>query len=161
MSNEEAFIKFRKSLIDAILKSPDYKKVKAFGEFEDFIKSNNSYKVSEDRFIQFGTPYTDALDIGRGKNKSNSGGLRGAIYEWLGLKKYGIDYADDKERRGISYAISKKIAKEGSFKNRNVSARTRIIEEAIEKTLPDLIKDLTLIKAEEERIKIIRVWQLQ
>ena len=101
MTNEEAFLKFRKNLIDAILADPDYKTVKAFGKFENFIKSSESYRVSDDRFTQFGTPYTPSLDDGRGKNKTNSGGLREAIYEWLELKKYGIDYKERIEQVGF------------------------------------------------------------
>ena len=160
MTNEEAFLLFRQNLIKAILADPDYKTVKAFGRFEDFIKSSESYRLSEDRFIQFGTPYTPSLDSGRGKNKTNSGGLREAIYEWLELKKYGIDYKDDKERVGISYAIAKTIAKKGSYKHRNVSKRTKIIQKAIDKTLPDLLKDLAQIDIEVQRQNLIKAWQL-
>jgi hypothetical protein len=160
MTNEQAFMKFRRALIDAILSDPDYKKVKAFGEFENFIMSSQSYRIEENRFTQYGTPYTPSLDFGRGKNNTNSGGLRASIYEWLGLKKYGIDYSDDKERTGISYAIAKTIAKKGSFKHRNKSAQTRIIEKAIDKTLPSLLKDLAMIDIETQRQNLIKVWQL-
>jgi len=160
MTNQEAFLKFRDNLIKAIIANPDYKKAKAFGNFEDFIKSAQSYNVSNTKFTQFGTNYTIEIDKGRGKNKINSGGLLGAIYEWLELKKYGINYSDDKERESIAYAITKTIAKKGSFKHRNKSKRTQIIDSSIRKTLPGLLADLTKVQVEEKTKQIVSIWQL-
>ncbi|MCH2216601.1 MAG: hypothetical protein MK076_00740 [Flavobacteriales bacterium] len=160
MTNAEAFLKFRANLIEAILSNPDYKDAKAFGEFEAFIKSAKSYKITDNSFVQFGTNYTIEIDKGRGKNKINSGGLWGAIYEWLELKKYGINYQTDQEKKGIAFAISKTIAKKGSYKHRNKSKRTKIIESAIKKTLPSLLADLTKIQVEEKTKQIVSIWQL-
>ena len=186
MTNAEAFLKFRANLIEAILSNPDYKDAKAFGEFEAFIKSAKSYKITDNSFVQFGTNYgisnkfgqvdfdeqkkilkiakesginllDTAIDYG---NKINSGGLWGAIYEWLELKKYGINYQTDQEKKGIAFAISKTIAKKGSYKHRNKSKRTKIIESAIKKTLPSLLADLTKIQVEEKTKQIVSIWQL-
>lgn len=141
-SNTEIFLKFRERLINAITSNPEYKKTKAFGNFEAFIKSNSSYIATELKFKQLGTNYTKALDKGRGANLSNTGGLKQSIYDWLILRKYGLEWRTEKERQTLAFLITRKIAKEGTFKHRNKSKRTEIIESSIESTTPRLFEDL-------------------
>ena len=104
--------------------------INAFGNLSNSV----NYIVTETETIESLTIradsyFTSAL-IGRGENKTNSGGLYEAIKEWVKLGKYGIDPND----KGIAYAITKTIAKSGSYKFRNQQ-----IAEQNKKALNDLL----------------------
>jgi len=130
---KEAFVKFREALLAEIFKQDAYKKTKAFGKFEAFVQSDASAEISDDRFIQYGTPYTTALDVGR-----KGATLRSDIYEWLALRKYGLDWQKDSQRKSLAFLIARKIEREGSWKNRKPDQRTKIFETAIDKATPTL-----------------------
>ena len=53
------------------------------------------------------------------------------IYEWLGLKKYGISYSTDAQRKTIAFFIYRKMVSFGSFKRRNPDKRTEIALKAV------------------------------
>lgn len=136
MTSEEALIAYRKVLVDALVNSEGYRKAKAFGTFERFVQSDASATITPERYIQKGTAYTSSLDVGF-KHTSPVD----AIYDWLGLRKYGFKYSNDKERRSLAWAIVTNQKKDGgSFKRRNTSARTDIVQGAIDKTRPTLLK---------------------
>lgn len=137
MSNIEAFKAFRLAFIKEVKAQDDYQKAKAFGAFERFIEDERNAKYSENQYIQLGPHYSTALDVGR-KGKADIKG----IYEWLALKKYGLNYATTKQRYWLAVAIARKQEKDGSFKFRNASARTKIIQTAVEKATPTLLKAL-------------------
>lgn len=134
---KEAFVKFRASLLAEIFKQKAYKQARAFGTFEAFVKSDASAEITDDRFVQYGTPYTTALDVGR-----KGATLRSDIYDWLALKKYGLDWQKDSERKSLAFLIARKIEKEGSWKMRKPDQRTQIIETAIKNATPTLFDAL-------------------
>ena len=107
-------------------------------------------EITDKSYTLFGASYIDSAEKGRGRNKSNTGGLFEGIYQWLQFKKYGITYSDDKERRSIAFAIMKKTAKQGSYKFRNPSKRTNVIETAIEDTTKALRQKLTIFVRDSE-----------
>ena len=141
MDNSSAFIAFRKKLIEEYFKQQAYKQAKASGNFERYVRSDASASITANRYIQKGTEYTKEIDAGRSRGKippvQN-------IYDWLGLKKYGINYANDQQRTSIAWAIAKTMAKDGSYKRRTPSARTKITETAIKNSLPTLREALAL-----------------
>ena len=62
------------------------------------------------------------------------------IYEWLGLKKYGIQYETNKERERIAYAIVANHKKYGSFIYRSKRV-TGVLSEAINNEMIDRFID--------------------
>lgn len=133
MTPKEALIAYRKIFVKEMVESEGYKKAKAFGEFERFVQSEQSATITEDRYIQRGPAYTGSLDVG-----FNHAAPVTAIYDWLALGKYGFTFKDDRDRLSTAWAIVTNQKKRGSFKRRNTSARTDIIEGSIEKTRPEL-----------------------
>lgn len=89
--------------------------VNAFGNLSNSV----NYVVEEgdlvDSLIIKADAYFTSSLIGRRENQTNSGGLFEAIQEWVKLGKYGID----PNNKGIAYAITKTIAKSGSYKFKN------------------------------------------
>lgn len=145
MTVEEAFKKFDEEFTKEILSNPDFIAQIASGATASFLESSESSSISKSQYIKVGLrPFEK--DKGRGENKSNTGGLVDAIYEWLKYKKYGISYKDDKERLSIAIAIARKIAKEGSYKFRNIAKRTSVYEDAFSKTFGNLEADLADIE---------------
>lgn len=60
------------------------------------------------------------------------------IYEWLKLKKYGIDYKNDKQRERIAYAILANHRKYGSYIYRRKRV-TGVLSEVINNAILDRI----------------------
>lgn len=142
MNQRLTFEKWREEhLLPAIFGNPDYQKAKAFGNFERFVTSPQSFDAQNSRFIQYGTPYTASIDAGGKISEGKGIGAAWAgIYDWLGLKKYGLTFRDDKERRSLAYLIARKRKEDGSYKFRNESAKTRIFEQARNESLPYLLE---------------------
>ena len=157
-TNTQIFLEFRDRFIKSILNNPDYKEAKASGNFEEFIRSVSSYIVSENKFTQFGTEYTVAIDKGRPPNSTNSGGLKESIYNWLQYRKYGLDWQTESQRRGLAFVITRKIAREGTYKFRNKSAQTNIVAGSVNKELPLLLTELAANQADELGLKIKSVY---
>jgi len=135
------FEEWRKTtLLPAITTHPEWQKAKATGNAQAFLESAESYTATDVGFIQYGVPYSKAIDSGRGKtvNMVRDPQRYQSILTWVGLKKYGITFKDAKEQAGIAFAIMRKQDKEGSYKFRNETARTKIYEDALAKALPDL-----------------------
>ena len=157
-TNTQIFLEFRDRFIKGILNNPDYKEAKASGNFEEFIKSVSSYIVSENKFVQFGTQYTTAIDKGRPPNKTNNGGLKESIYNWLQYRKYGLDWQTESQRKSLAFVITRKIAREGTYKFRNKSAQTNVVQGSVKDELPLLLKDLAENQADALGLKIKSVY---
>lgn len=85
----------------------------------DTARSIEVVKVGSNEWLLVGRAFIDSLERGRGPTGSGSGSgqstLQEKIYDWLPFAdKYGITYDDDGERVSLSWAISKKIHKEGT-----------------------------------------------
>lgn len=148
LTYKEVFRAWNKELNQAIINNSDFQKAKAFGKSERFLLSPASLELNEKRMTKFGL-YAYEMDKGRGRTKNPSGGLWQGIYDWLSLKKYGIQWKNDKERRGIAFAITKKIGKEGTYKRNNPAAQTDIYGKALQQTFPLLEKDLVNIQVKD------------
>lgn len=159
-SNEEIFRDFNEAVNNSILTNPDFIAAEASGATRASLINPSNVTISSTKFVKLVTGYYEAIDKGRGKNVSNSGGLVSAIYEWLQFKKYGFNYSNDKERLGKAIAISRKMAKEGSFKHRNVSFRTDIFEKAIRDNLPELLRELAINRVAEIRGQIRKTYRV-
>lgn len=87
--------------------------------------------------------YADFIDVGRGKySGGGNGNLWGKLYEWVGFKKYGINFSNDKERRRITWGLYRTIQNKGTFKHRNTAARTEIFNSAVNDALKVLRMDM-------------------
>ena len=140
MDFKEAFKVFRAKLIEELFKQEAYKAVRAFGTFESYVRSDESAEISNERYTQFGTSYTTAMDVGVPKGTvSNVNDL----FEWVKLRKYGIKFTSDAQAYSIAEAIAKAHMEKGSFKRRNADARTSIIDTAIKNSTPTLYEAIT------------------
>jgi hypothetical protein len=136
LTNIEVFEKFDKRLKEEIRKGYDSSGVKASGRAGRELNED----IGDKKYTLSGVGYWGAVDKGRSPNRANSGGLRQSIYDWLQYKKYGFNWRTEQERKSLSFAIAKSIAKKGSFKFRNPDKRTTIILDAIKNSLPILSK---------------------
>ena len=103
MTNKETFIRFNTDINNNILTNPDFLKAEASGRMRKSVLSLDNIVVQDSFFSKKVLAYALAIDEGRKKNSTNSGGLFDAIYEWVGFKKYGITYKNDSRRRGIAF----------------------------------------------------------
>lgn len=138
----EILKKWNNELNEAIISNSDFQKAKAFGKAERFLLSPKSFVIEKDKVTKWGL-YPYEMDKGRGATKNKTGGLYDAIYEWLSLKKYGISWENDKERKGIAFAITRKISLFGTYRRKNP---TDIYGAAIKKTLPLLEKEIVKVE---------------
>ena len=151
MDFKEAFKVFRAKLIEELFKQEAYKAVRAFGTFESYVRSDESAEISNERYTQFGTSYTTAMDVGTAPS-TNAPDMDGLL-AWVKLRKYGITFNTEAGARIIAWLIARKQANEGSFKRRNADARTSIISTAIansKTTLFEAITKQTMIKVRSE-----------
>lgn len=153
-SNSEIFQEFRAKLIETMFSSQEYLEAKASGNFESFVRGTSSYVITDLKYTQLGTEYTKVIDQGRGAG----GVIRKQIYEWLKFKKYGLDWSTDSERKSLAFLISRKIAREGSYKHRNTSARTKIVENAVNKNIPELLDSISKNEANKLGVKIGKLY---
>ena len=138
MTRKEAWEIFNKELTANILKQQAMQKAEASGNFRAFIESDASiFALEDNRFTKLGTEYTKEIDVGRSPGKLPP---IQPIKEWVDLKKYGISFANDRERDSIAWGIAKKMAKKGGYKRRNTSKRTNIFANAISESMPTLSK---------------------
>ena len=146
MSVFDALMSYNERVNQDIVTNPDFMETIASGRARDSVleENNVSIKESNDKtiFQKKAVSYLTATDTGRQANINNSGGLYDGIFEWLKYKKYGIDYDSEEERKSIAYAITTKIAKEGSYKYRNIDKRTKVVLDAVNGNIPRLLVDL-------------------
>ena len=149
--SKQIFQSIDKKLKADIRKGFQEKNINASGNASRSLRS----EITDKKYTLFGVDYIDAAEVGRGRNRSSTGGLFQGVYQWLQYKKYGIRYSDDKERRSIAFAIMKTIAESGSYKFRNPAKRTNIIETSIEDIRKD-IKEQFIIFTRESELKQLR-----
>ena len=130
----DIFKKLNDNFVHEILNDPDFKKLTASGRSANFLKSPESFKIEKNRAIKFGVSYTFAQDFGIKASVPVS-----ALYDWLQFKKYGLDYANDAERKAIAWALHFKIKKSGTFKFKRP---TNIYEKATNVALNQFKKDI-------------------
>ncbi len=128
-----------------VISNPDFKRAKAFGNSERFLLSPVSLEISGNTVRKIGL-YPYETDKGRGATVNRTGELMPAIYQWLSLKKYGLNWKTDKERRSLAFAITRKIGREGTYRRKNP---TDIFGSSLKKTLPALEKKLAAIAVNE------------
>lgn len=141
--SKKALEDYRKVLVAALMKEYEKQDIKAYGDFGRFIQSEESATITDDRYVQKGTAYTYSQDVGY----SHVAPFR-VIYNWLILKKYNLNWDTDEERRSITWAILKNQKKDqygakGSFKRRNPSDRTDMIDKSVKETRTTLLSLLT------------------
>lgn len=159
MTNKETFIQFNNDINNNILTNPNFIKAEAFGKMRKSVLSLDNVIATDSFFSKKVLAYAGAIDHGRRSNTTNSGGLYDAIYDWVALKKYGIKYSTDSERKSIAIAITKNIAKRGSYKHRNIGKRTAIFQSAIDKALPAMYKNIITQKEITTRSKIVTAYK--
>lgn len=144
MANEniQVFETFNEDINKNILQSSEFAVVEASGNTRRSLLDSSNITVNSTRFVKRVVGYYKSIDKGRAPNRTNSGGLVDGVYEWLGFRKYGFEWRDNKQRLGMAIAISKNIAKKGSSKFRGDTAKTDIFQSAINKAIPNLLKNL-------------------
>jgi len=146
MSVFDALMSYNERVNQDIVTNPDFIETIASGRARDSVLEENNVSIKESSgktiFQKKAVSYLTATDTGRQANINNSGGLYDGIFEWLKYKKYGIDYDSEEERKSIAYAITTKIAKEGSYKYRNIDKRTKVVLDAVNGNIPRLLVDL-------------------
>lgn len=156
MTTNDALEQFQKDATNAMIQSAAYKRARAFGVFEAFIKSPASFVLTDNRLTQYGPPYSWSIDKGIAPTGRIDRKQVADIYDWLALKKYGLDWKTTKERSRIALRIAGKIAGIGSYKFRNKTEQTNIIGDAVMQSVPALESNLT--KAFTFQIK--SAWQI-
>lgn len=150
---EEVLKRYGDGLRKGITDRYDNSGVKASGNavksLKDVIEGNN--------YTLMGADYWQWIDRGRKPNGANTGGLFDALYEWLKYKKYNLNWKNDKERKGIAFALSRKISELGTYKNIHKDKRTTILEDSLKDSLKSLTTDIekTLYKRIELNYKTI------
>lgn len=139
---KEILKKWNNELNKNIISNSDFQKAKAFGKSERFLLSPKSLVIEKNKITKWGL-YSYEMDKGRGATKKKSGGLYDAIYDWLSLKKYGLYWENDKQRKGIAFALTRKISLFGTYRLGNP---TNIYGHAIKRTLPLLEKEILKIE---------------
>jgi hypothetical protein len=130
--------------------------INAFGNLSNSINYVVTEKENFDNLTIKGDSYFSSALIGRDKNKTNSGGLFEAIQRWVKLGKYGIN----PNNKGIAYAITKTIAREGSYKfrNKNIALRNKkALDELIDRFVEDVSKEYAKSQSTQivNRIKLV------
>lgn len=159
MTNKETFILFNQDINNNILTDPAFIKAEARGGMRKSVLSLENITSTDSFFSKKVLAYATAIDKGRGKNDKNSGGLYDAIYDWVGLKKYDIKYSNNKERKSIAFAITRKIAKRGTWKFKPQSRHTDIFQSAIDKSLPAMYKNIITQKEITTRSNIVDAYK--
>lgn len=145
MDNKEAFLAFRKTLVDAIIANPDFQTAKASGKTERFLKSDSSYEVDTTYFRQFTTGYSPTIDAGIKPTQAVKETFQqtySGIYEWLRYKKYGLNWNTTAQRGRLAFYLTRKIRTEGSYKYRRPDKQTTVFQDGIKEALPVLLKHL-------------------
>lgn len=155
-SIEEIFKNFNSNINRNITSNPNFVRSVATGSMRESVLNESNVSISKTKFTKRVKNYADFIDKGRGKySGGGNANLWGRLYEWVGLKKYDISYSDDKGRKRITWAIYKKMQKEGSFKHRNPSRQTDIFNSAVQASINELRKDL-LKEVRSSQLSVIR-----
>lgn len=99
-----------------IIASQQQKNLKASGRSAELLRTE---EIQNGGQIVDGSGYFPFQEYGRGP--SGSGGttqgetLRDKIYTWLALKKYGLAYSTDSQRKSLAFLIARKIHAKGTY----------------------------------------------
>jgi len=133
MTIKEVLTAFDKRIKAEIVSGLDAKGITASGATARSLRG----QIQKERYTLFGREFFLSVDFGRGPYRGGPPSeMWATLYEWVGYKKYGITYGNDKERKSITWAIYNKMQRDGSFKFRNKDKRTQVVETAIQKSLP-------------------------
>jgi hypothetical protein len=80
-----------------------------------------------------------------------------AIYDWLAFQKYGLKYANDKERHSLAWAIMMKIRKRGTHTHISQKPTGVLSESLNDQLLNEFIGKLSAYKASEIKTDILRL----
>lgn len=141
-TNIKAFEQFNDQINRNIIQNPQFAVIEASGNTRRSVLDSANVTINSSRFVKRVVSYFEEIDKGRGPNTSDSGGLFTGMFDWLQYRKYGFEWKDVSDRTSKAIALMKKTADKGSFKFRNSSKRTDIFGGAVNRALPDLIKNL-------------------
>lgn len=139
MSIEKEFVRFNETINREIIQNPDFVKATASGRMRDSVLNNANVTIAPNRFIKKVLGYAEFIDDGRGKYRGGgNSNLWGQLYEWVGYKKYNINWNTQQDRERVTWALYKTIQKEGSAKFRGKVPKTNIFDSAVKVALEQL-----------------------
>lgn len=150
--NREVFQFFNRQLVAALRSELERQGVRASGAAGNSLRPEYSPK----RYRLLGAKHWEYIDAGRGSTRSPGDRQERIrrLFNWVGLKKYGIDFRTSSEQLSIAYAIAKVQDRKGSFRFRNPGARTNVVEASLQATLPGLRQKLLQVTSERIRSNI-------
>ena len=132
------FVKLNEEFLRALFADAEFQKMKAFGKQEAFLKSEKSNRITGNRFVKYGLAYTYAMDKGIKLFPPIA-----PLIDWVGLKKYGINFSSPQEQKSIAFAIARNMQKRGSYKFRRPSDMYgRAFEKAIQNSKRELYANI-------------------
>lgn len=144
----EEFVNSRRALILSLQSS---KGILASGVSASLLRTEQSGNIAQ---LIDAAGYFEFQEFGR-----RPGGMPPfkKIYDWLAFQKYGLKYANDKERHSLAWAIMMKIRKSGT--HTHITAKpTGVLSESLnDQLLHDFISKLASHKASEIRTDISRL----
>lgn len=126
-SDEQLIREFLETLKKEIVDAQSSKGLKASGKSAELLAVEASGNKGE---LIDGSGSFYFQEYGRASGKQPPFVPVGVIYEWLQYKKYGLNYANDKERKSLAFAISRKIGQQGTLtkrENRQTGVLTDIL----------------------------------
>ncbi len=127
------------------------KGLKASGESAALIRQKLEDNIAQ---IIDGTGSFEFQEFGRAEGKAPP--FR-KIYEWLAFQKYGIKFSNDKQRTGIAWAITKKIAKKGTFTHISGKNTGVLVDALNQQHIREFMQKLSTKKASEISTDISRI----
>lgn len=132
-TERQLLLGFFDDLRQAIIKKQAEKGIRASGKSAEALRVDFDPATKTASLID-GSGYFRFEEYGRRPTGTGASAgtptLQQAIYDWLEFRKYGLSYANDKERTSLSWAISKKIHAEGTLTYR-LQQPTGVITEVI------------------------------
>ena len=162
LTDQEIIQGFLETLRLKIIESQARKGIKASGKSADALRVEVDKTGTNGKIIDgSGTFYYQ--EYGRGPYKGGErGGLWQKIYDWLEYKKYGFNWANNKEREGMAFALTKKIQEYGTythFEGEPTGVLSEVITSEAIAPLVEQLKGKYLAKATSEVIKELKEWQ--
>ena len=161
---EQALKNYSEAINNNIFADPDFNRktkgnegANASGNFAGFIMKNPDRQTIEStperiKLTKYGTDYTTSID--KGTPPGSRPGLERDLYEWLVYEKYGLQWETERQRKSLAKGLAYRIQTFGSFKHRNPSERTNIIQNALDKAYPVLMQGLNEATLQALDIKI-------
>jgi len=138
-------------LADNIIALQISKGLKASGESADKLRREVKESIAQ---IIDATGSFEFQEFGRAEGKPPP---FKRIFDWLAFQKYGIKYESEKQRTGIAWAITKKIAKKGTFTH-ITGKNTGVLVEALNRQrINEFMEQLSIHKKTEISTDISRI----